>query len=281
MRRIVLLVAFLSILASAPFALANAADEPNASPVAKPVPGENWVVPGIAEVCVYVESGTFRMGSADSGPNDEKPVHAVRLSRDFWMGTCEVTQAQWRALMGTDPSKFKGDELPVEQVSWYEAAEFCRKLTDRERETDRLPEGHVYRLPTEAEWEYAARGGTRSRRFKYAGSDDPNEVAWLWPASSDETHAVGTKRPNELGLYDMSGNVWEWCLDWYAPDYYGRSPEADPANRNYGDKTYRVCRGGSWGVYPTHCRAANRGGGTPGGRFYSYGFRVVLAHSID
>ena len=279
MHRIIFAVIFSTVLATS-FARADVADDPSAPPTT-PVPGRIWIVPDIAMTCSYVESGMFQMGSADSGPNDEKPVHTVRLSHGFWMGACEVTQAQWRALMKTDPSQYKGDELPVEMVSWYEVAEFCRKLTDREREAGRSPEGYVYRLPTEAEWEYAARGGMRSRGFKYPGSDDPNEVAWHWPGSSDETHDVGTKRPNELGLYDMAGNVWEWCLDWYAPDYYSRSPKADPANRDYGEKKYRVCRGGSWGLYPIHCRSANRGGGTPTGRFYSYGFRVVLAHSID
>ena len=279
MHRIVLFIMFPSILAAS-FARADIANDPNV-PLTTLVPGKIWIVPDIAMKCVYVESGTFQMGSADSGPNDEKPVHKVRLSHGFWMGACEVTQAQWRALMKTDPSKYKGDELPIEMISWYEAVEFCRKLTDRERKAGRLPEGHVYRLPTEAEWEYAARGGMRSRGFEYPGSDDPNEVAWHWPGSSDKTHAVGTKRPNELGLYDMAGNVWEWCLDWYAPDYYGRSPNVNPINRDYGDKKYRICRGGSWGLYPTHCRSANRGGGTPTGRFYSYGFRVVLARSID
>jgi len=279
MRRIALLVLLLSIFTCSSFAQTGSADEPDASPTTGQAPAQNRIIPELGITCIHVKAGTFRMGSADSGPNDEKPVHEVRITHGYWMGACEVTQAQWRAVMGTDPSEFRGDELPVEQVSWYEAAEFCRRLTDRERQAGRLPEGHVYRLPTEAEWEYAARGGARSRGFKYAGSDDPDEVAWLWPGSSDETHEVGTKRPNELGLYDMAGNVWEWCLDWYAGDYYGRSPEANPANRDYGDKIYRVCRGGSWGLYPTHCRSANRGGGTPTGRFYSYGFRVVLAPS--
>jgi len=161
------------------------------------------------------------MSSAESGPNDEKPVHQVTISRGYWMRTCEITQAQWGALMGTEPSKFKGDELPVEQVSWHDAVKLCRKLTDRERQAGRLPEEYIYRLPTEAEW--------------------------------------------------------EWCLDWYAHDYYSSSPQANSINSDFGDKTYRVCRGGSWGLYPTHCRSANRGGGTPKGRFYSYGFRVVLA----
>jgi formylglycine-generating enzyme required for sulfatase activity len=274
MHRIILVV-----ILTASCVRANTTNDPNVPPIPRPVPGTLWIVPEIAMKCVYVEPGTFRMGSAESGPNDEKPVHEVSLSRGFWMGACEVTQAQWRAVMETDPSKYKGDERPVEMVSWYEAVEFCRKLTDREHDAGRLPENHVYRLPTEAEWEYAARGGRHSRGFTYPGSDDPSEVAWYWPGSSDETHVVGTRRPNELGLYDMAGNVWEWCLDWYAPDYYARSPKSDPVNHDYGDKKYRVCRGGSWGLYPTHCRSANRGGGTPTGRFYSYGFRVVLAHA--
>ena len=273
--RIALIVVFLSILICFSFTQAKSADEPNI-PLKK-----NRIIPGLGIKCNYVKAGTFRMGSAESGPNDEKPVHEVNISRSFWMGTCEITQAQWRALMGTDPSKYKGDELPVEMVSWHETAEFCRKLTQRERKESRLPDGYVYRLPTEAEWEYAARGGTKSCNYKYPGSNNPDEVSWHHPASADETHPVGTKRPNEIGLYDMAGNVWEWCLDWYAPDYYANAPKADPLNNNYGEKTYRVCRGGSWGLYPTHCRSANRGGGTPAGKFYSYGFRVVLAYPVD
>ena len=281
MRKIAPVVVFLTILNCMSFAQAKPADEPNIPPATKPAPKQNRIIPDLGIECVYVKAGTFRMGSAESGPNDEKPVHQVKISHGYWMGTCEITQAQWRALMGTDPSKYKGDELPVEMVSWHETVEFCRKLTQRERKASRLPEGYVYRLPTEAEWEYAARGGTKSRNYKYPGSNDPEEVSWHHPGSADETHPVGAKRPNELGIYDMSGNVWEWCLDWYAPDYYAHGPKADPVNSDYGDKTYRVCRGGSWGLYPTHCRSANRGGGTPAGRFYSYGFRVVLAPSMD
>jgi formylglycine-generating enzyme required for sulfatase activity len=281
MRRIVLIMIFVSMFGCLSFAPASSVDELNVPTPTNKAPKQNRIIPDLGIKCIYVEAGAFRMGSAESGPNDEKPVHQVKISRGYWMGIYEITQAQWRALMGTEPSKFKGDELPVEMVSWHEAAEFCRKLTDRERKEGRLPDGYVYRLPTEAEWEYAARGGTKSQGFEYPGSNDPEDVAWHYPGSSDETHPVGTKRPNELGLYDMSGNVWEWCLDWYAPDYYAKAPETDPINNNHGDKTYRVCRGGSWGLYPTHCRSANRGGGTPAGKFYSYGFRVVLAPSID
>jgi len=281
MRKIALIVIFLSTLNSVLYAQSESADEPNVPPANSPTPKQNLIIPGLGVECVYIKAGKFRMGSAESGPNDEKPVHQVKISRGYWMGTCEVTQAQWFALMGTNPSKYKGDELPVEMVSWHETVEFCRKLTQRERKASQLPDGYVYRLPTEAEWEYAARGGTKSCNFIYPGSNDPEEVAWHNPGSAEETHPVGTKRPNELGLYDMLGNVWEWCLDWYAADYYSCSPQADPINSDYGDKTYRVCRGGSWGLYPTHCRSANRGGGTPAGRFYSYGFRVVLAYPVD
>ncbi len=275
MRTIVIIVVFLTSLNYVSFSRAKSADEPNAPPK------HCRIIPDLGIQCVYLEAGTFQMGSTESGPDDEKPVHEVKISQDYWMGTCEITQAQWRALMGTDPSKYKGDELPVEMVSWGEVNEFCRKLTEREREASRLPDGYVYRLPTEAEWEYAARGGAKSRGFKYPGSNDPEQVAWHHPGSSDQTHPVGTKLPNELGIYDMAGNVWEWCLDFYAPDYYANAPKVDPVNKDHGDKTYRVCRGGSWGLYPTHCRSANRGGGTPTGRFYSYGFRVVLARPVD
>jgi len=275
MRTIVIIVVFLTSLNYVSFSRAKSADELNA-PSKK-----NRIIPDLDIKCVYVNAGSFRMGSAESGPDDEKPVHQVKISGHYWMSACEITQAQWRALMGTDPSKYKGDNLPVEMVSWHEIIEFCRKLTQRECKASRLPDGYVYRLPTEAEWEYAARGGAKSRGFKYPGSNDPEQVAWHHPGSSDQTHPVGTKLPNELGIYDMAGNVWEWCLDFYAPDYYANAPKVDPVNKDHGDKTYRVCRGGSWGLYPTHCRSANRGGGTPTGRFYSYGFRVVLARPVD
>jgi formylglycine-generating enzyme required for sulfatase activity len=275
MRTIVFFVVFLTIFNCISFSFAKSADEPNTPPK------QNRIIPDLGIECVYIKAGTFLMGSAESGPNDEKPVHEVKISRDYWMGTCEITQAQWHALMGTDPSKYKGDKLPVEMVSWHKVNEFCQKLTQRERKASRLPAGYVYRLPTEAEWEYAARGGNKSKGFIYPGSNDPEQVAWHHPGSMDETHPVGTKRPNELGLYDMAGNVWEWCLDWYAPDYYSKAPATNPVNNDYGDKTYRLCRGGSWGLYPTHCRSANRGGGTPTGRFYSYGFRVVLAPPLN
>jgi len=151
---------------------------------------------------VFVEGGTFMMGATSEQESDafdwEKPAHRVTLS-DFYIGKYEVTQAQWKAVMGSNPSYFKGDNLPVERVSWGDCQEFIRKLNERT--------GLTFRLPTEAEWDYAARGGNRSRGYKYSGSDDPDEVAWYWDNSGIKTHPVGQKRANELGLYDMSGNV--------------------------------------------------------------------------
>jgi formylglycine-generating enzyme required for sulfatase activity len=171
MRIIALIAIFLSVLNCVLFARAETADESNAPSK------QNRIIPDLGVECVFVKAGTFRMGSAESGPDDEKPVHEVKISRDYWMSICEITQAQWRALMGTDPGKYKGDKLPVEMVSWDEVNEFCRKLTQRERKASRLPDGYVYRLPTEVEWEYAARGGTKSKGFKYPGSNDPEDVA--------------------------------------------------------------------------------------------------------
>ena len=184
MQKIALIVVFLMNFNCVSFVQAKPADEPNVPPK------QNRIVPNLGIKCVYVKAGTFRMGSAESGPDDEKPVHQVKISSDYWMGTCEITQAQWCALMGTDPSKYKGDELPVEMVSWYEVVEFCRKLTQCERKASRLPDGYVYRLPTEAEWEYAARGGIKNKGFKYPGSNDSEDVSWHHPGSMDQTHSL-------------------------------------------------------------------------------------------
>ncbi len=233
---------------------------------------------------VWVEGGTFQMGSND-GESDEKPVHQVILS-SFWIGKYELTQKEWTEVMGSNPSHFKGDDLPVEQVSWYDAVDYCNKRSVKEGLSPCYSGSGVniscawsadgYRLPTEAEWEYAARGGRQSKAYKYSGSNDISAVAWYYENSGSKTHKVGTKAANELGLYDMSGNVWEWCWDWYDSGYYAKSQGPDP--KGAGSGSYRDLRGGSWGNGDYYCRVADRGNFDPDRRDYDYGFRVARAN---
>ena len=207
---------------------------------------------------VYVEGGSFQMGSKKS--KDEKPIHTVTIS-SFFMDKTEVTQAGYRKVMGKNPSYFSGcDDCPVEGVSWHDATAFAQKVGKR--------------LPTEAEWEYAARGGVKtnsgSSQTSYAGSNDLNSVAWYGDNSGSKTHPVAQKQANALGLYDMSGNVWEWCSDWYSDSYYKQSPGSS-----------RVLRGGGWFGDDALCRVAFRVRGNPDywinpdGRHYAVGFRLV------
>jgi formylglycine-generating enzyme required for sulfatase activity len=250
---------------------------------AGPAAGHGWTVPGVRLKLAYVAPGSFQMGSND-GEADEKPVHEVHLSHGFWMGTVAVTQAEYRTVTrneegdtagsATDPSKFKDSRNPVETVSWDDAVAFCEKLTTRERDAGRLPAGLEYRLPTEAEWEYAARGGAKSEGYTYSGSNTATDVAWHDANSDNGPHPVGQKQPNELGLYDMSGNVWEWCLGWYDAGYYGRSPNADPENSQA--SSYRVRRGGSWIDDAGGVRSAYRFGLGPGQANGTVGFRACL-----
>jgi formylglycine-generating enzyme required for sulfatase activity len=210
---------------------------------------------------VLIPAGTFMMGSPDGvGDNDEHPQHQVSV-QSFYMGKYEVTQAQWRAVMGTNPSNFKGDNLPVENVSWNDATEFCRKLSQMT--------GREYRLPSEAEWEYACRAGTTG---DYAGNLDA--MAWYFSNSGSQTHPVGQKQPNSFGLYDMHGNVWEQCEDWYHDSYNG-APTDGSAWLSGGDSSRRVYRGGSWGRYAVGLRSANRNGSGTGYRDDLVGLRVV------
>ena len=229
-------------------------------------------VGGVSFKMIAVKGGTFQMGSPASDTDaygDERPQHAVTLS-DFYMGETEVTQALWKAVMdGANPSYFKGDNLPVEKVSWNDCQLFITKLNQLT--------GKTFRLPTEAEWEYAARGGSKSKGYKYAGSDDINLVAWYADNSDNQTQPVGKKTPNELGIYDMSGNVWEWCQDWFSDSFYGTSQQADPCNDNDTSASYRVLRGGCWSNYAQYCRMAYRRSGYPGSRYFNYGVRLVLA----
>ncbi|MDA3838125.1 MAG: formylglycine-generating enzyme family protein [Candidatus Delongbacteria bacterium] len=212
---------------------------------------------------VFVEGGTFEMGDEINDLMENCwPEHSVTIS-DFYIGKTEVTQAQYKAVMGTNPSRFKGDNLPVEEVSWCDAVEFCKKLSEME--------GVTYRLSTEAEWEYAARGGNESRGYKYSGSNDINDVAWYVENSGDKTHPVRTKQPNELGIYDMSGNVWEWCSDRYG-SYLSRS-QTNPMGTNSG--TTRVVRGGTCSHGCSRCRVADRYEFNPYSSCFYLGFRVA------
>ena len=223
---------------------------------------------GISIDMVRVEAGTFTMGATaemEDPYGDEKPTHQVTLTNDYYMGKYEVTQALWKAVMGNDPSWFKGDNLPVDSVSWDDCQEFISKL-------NRIT-GKTFRLPTEAEWEYAARGGNKSRGYQYSGSNNLSDVAWCDDNSGDKTHAVGTKQPNELGIYDMSGNVCEWCQDWYGS--YNSSSQVNPTGDN--GVPERVVRGGVWGSGAWNCRSSYRANFPPDDRYDGLGLRLVLS----
>ena len=225
-------------------------------------------VDGVSFKMIAVEGGTFLMGSpeSDTEANDnEKPQHEVTLS-NYYIGETEVTQELWEAVMGSNPSYFVGANLPVEKVSWNDCQEFIGKLNAQT--------GKTFRLPTEAEWEYAARGGKKSKGYTYSGSNTIDDVAWYVDNSGATTHEVGKKRANELGIYDMSGNVWEWCQDWYGKTYYENSPSTDPLGPDSGSN--RVGRGGSWWSFAGYCRVANRSWGSPGNRDGLLGFRLAL-----
>ena len=248
--------------------------EPKPKPQSKPrtvsASNQNCVlrVGNVSYRMINVYGGTFTMGATSemTDPYDnEKPTHQVTLS-SYYIGETEVTQALWKAVMGYNPSEFKGDNLPVEKVSWDDCQEFIRKLN--------AATGRRFRLPTEAEWEFAARGGNQSRRTQYSGSSNIDDVAWYDGNSGNSTHPVKTKRPNELGLYDMSGNVWEWCQDWYGS--YTSYSQTNPTGPNSGSD--RVIRGGSWTYYKACiCRSSYRLYRSPGGRDYDLGFRLALS----
>ena len=223
---------------------------------------------GISFEMVRVEAGTFAMGATPEMKdpfNWEKPVHQVTLTNDYYIGKYEVTQALWKAVMGNNPSIHKGDNLPVEQVSWNDCQKFISKLNKKT--------GRIFRLPTEAEWEYAARGGKKSKGYQYSGSSNLSEVAWYWDNSGSKTHAVGSKQANELGIYDMSGNVWEWCQDWYGS--YSSSSQINPTGANSG--SFRVLRGGGWLDAVRNCRSSYRSGSSPDYRYDGLGLRLVLS----
>ena len=226
-----------------------------------------FTVNGVSFEMVRVEGGTFRMGATseqeDEADSDEKPVHSVTLS-SYYIGKTEVTQALWQAVMGSNPSNFKGSDLPVGSVSWDNCQEFIQKL-------NRLT-GRNFRLPTEAEWEFACRGGNNSCGYKYSGSNNLGSVAWYDGNSGGKSHPVGTKAPNELGIFDMSGNVWEWCSDWYAN--YTSYSQTNPTGPQSGSD--RVNRGGSWSNGAGNCRSSCRGDFNPADRFITIGLRLAL-----
>lgn len=204
---------------------------------------------------------TFTMGSPEieSGRALDETPHEVRLTRGFWLGKYEVTQAEWTAVRGDKPSRIIGEDHPVEQVSWDDCRKFIGKLKD-----------HSCRLPTEAEWEYACRAGTTG---EYAGELDP--AGWYFGNSGNTTHPVGRKEANAWGLCDMHGNVWEWCADWY--DGYPEGLTVDPTGPASGE--FRVFRGGGWYFVAGDCRSARRGKFIPGGRFFDLGFRLARDNS--
>ena len=241
--------------------------------------GDNISIPvkdGISIEMVRVEAGTFTMGATPEMKDpwdDEKPAHQVTLTNDYYIGKYEVTQTLWQAVMGNNPSNFKGDNLPVERVSWYDCQEFISKLNSIT--------GKTFRLPTEAEWEYAARGGKKSRGYQYSGSSNISDVAWYTDNSGSKTHAVGSKQANELGIYDMAGNVWEWCQDWH--EEYTGSSQINPTGANSG--LNRVYRGGGWDSIVRFCHSSSRHASPPDylpyilyekGNAY-IGLRVVLS----
>ena len=238
----------------------------------EPVVTETITVNGVSFKMVAVEGGTFTMGAtSEQGSDaysDESPTHSVTLS-DFAIGETEVTQELWKAVMGSNPSSFSGTNLPVETVSWYDCQTFISKLNNLT--------GKNFRLPTEAEWEYAARGGNKSKGYKYAGSNTLGDVAWYYGNSSSKTHSVKQKQANELGLYDMSGNVWEWCQDWYGS--YSSSAQTNPTGSTSG--SYRVLRGGSWISDARDCRVSSRGNTTPTNTYNFLGLRLALGAAIE
>jgi formylglycine-generating enzyme required for sulfatase activity len=216
----------------------------------------------------FCPAGSFTMGSpsAEDGRSDDENQVSVTLSKAFWMAKTEVTQAQWCAVMGSNPSHFKGDNLPVENVSWFDAQEFIKKVDD----SGVIPEGWKIALPTEAQWEYACRAGETGT---YSGGT-VDQVAWYCDNSGSKTHPVGTKKSNAWGLYDMHGNIWEWCLDWYGDEFSGGS---DPSGPTLG--VFRVSRGGSWCNGAARCRAACRFGSRPAYWDGYLGFRPALVPS--
>lgn len=234
---------------------------------------KSLVIADLGLELIHVKAGTFMMGSESDEPQRDKaegPRMEVTLTQPFWLGKTEVTQAQYEAIVGTNPSRFKdvGPTAPVEEVSWDDAMKFCEILNQREREAKRLPRGYAYTLPTEAQWEYACRAGTTGA---FAGN--PASMGWSNGNSKGTTHPVAQLQPNQWGFYDMSGNVLEWCLDWYGFYPGGKIKNPTGPKRGY----FRMSRGGSWRLDSRVGRSAARAGGSQGRRDYTIGFRLALS----
>ena len=230
-----------------------------------------FAVKGVAFIMVPLEGGTFMMGATGEQGDpyfDEKPVHQVYLN-SYYIGQTEVTQEQWEAVMGSNPSEWKGGRLPVEQVSWNDCQTFISNLnTQLASQLD----GLKFRLPTEAEWEFAARGGNKRMGYQYSGSNTLGDVAWYGENSDSKTHPVAFKQPNELGIYDMNGNVWEWCSD--GKRVYSGEAQTNPTGPE--SATSRVCRGGFWDASASSCRTSYRNSNDPEMRHGGIGLRLAL-----
>jgi formylglycine-generating enzyme required for sulfatase activity len=224
---------------------------------------------GVKMEFVLIQPGSFLMGTdEDSGDGDEAPVHKVTITKPFYLGRCEVTQEQWKKIMGGNPSHFKGAKLPVETVSWNDCRCFLAKLGEKT--------GRKFALPTEAQWEFACRAGT-TNRWSFGGSDaGMGDYAWSGANSGGTTHPVGEKKPNAWGLYDMHGNVGEWCADWYAKHAYPKGDVTDPVRAGPVPDSGPVWRGGAWGDNSDYLRCAYRNCNGPDGSHYGIGLRCVM-----
>lgn len=242
-----------------------------------------------------IPKGTFSMGSppSEQGSHDDESLHQVTITQDYYLSVYEVTQAQYKTITGKNPSYFQGKVIerhpqtgrvekeisidsanyPVEQVTWDDAVDFCKRLSDLPQEKQA---GRVYKLPTEAQWEYACRAGSQTAFDFGPEANSLGNHAWFVMNSNGRTHAVGEKQPNAWGLYDMHGNVWEWCSDWFGD--YPKASVSDPAGVK--DGTYRILRGGSWDYAAAYCRSANRNGLGPSSRYNDFGFRVALSSAV-
>lgn len=256
--------------------------------------GEFFEVEELGMVMKRIEPGSYHKGIDDKKPEraPERPRHRVHVTRRLWMGIYPVTQEEYKEIIGKNPSMFQGsycptgmnaNRLPAEKISWSSAVEFCEKLTRREKAAGRLPDPYVYRLPTEAEWEYICRGGSEDDFV-----DDVDNIAWYYKNANESAHEVGLKEPNDWGFYDMQGNIWEWVLDgcdFHDPTYYeaggyllscSRDDVINPYSKN---GTNRIAKGGCWLYNWTDCRPSSRFVNPPDSRYFVLGFRVVLAEN--